>query len=149
MSQVDLAKAVGVATGTISVYENPNGKRYPAFDKTVLIAETLGVSIDWLCGRESKSAMEQGGDALFKGLLEMVETFRLNVEISDDYYCQRVSLCVPTAFTFLIDFFKEYKKIEPILQDEKIDNYLKDGLKKALLEKFKGAILDSDDDYPF
>lgn len=147
MSQADLAKAVGVATGTISVYENPSGGRYPALDKTIAIAETLEVSVDWLCGRENKSAVEQGGLALLKELLAIIEKLDLSVDTASRSGFVSTFIGVPASNTELIGFFKEYKKIEPILQDNTIDDYLKKGLKKALFEKFSKATFD--EDYPF
>ncbi len=145
MSQAELAKAIGVSTGTVSVYENPNGARYPAFDKTVAIAETLGVSIDWLCGRDEKAKARSGVEIL-KDLLDIVEMFDFMVE--NDPFGSSIYLKLPMSCGTVISFFKEYLKIEPILKDKAIDGYLKEGLKKALFEKFKD-FMPSDDDYPF
>ncbi len=136
MSQADLAKAVGVATGTISVYENPSGGRYPAFDKAVAIADTLGVSIDQLCGRGDKTSVKSDDATILKELLDIVEILGFYVKQSGN--CQEeTSLIVPISNTTVNSFFREYLKIKPILKDKSIDDYLKDGLKKALFDKFE------------
>lgn len=53
MKQNELAKAVNVTPTTISSYEKAdtegNGKK-PTLENAQAIAETLGVSLDWLCG---------------------------------------------------------------------------------------------------
>lgn len=53
MKQNELAKAVKVTPTTISSYEKAdtegNGKK-PTLENAQAIAETLGVSLDWLCG---------------------------------------------------------------------------------------------------
>lgn len=53
ISQADLAKAVGVSAATISSYETVNGAKIPSLDKAEGIADKLGVSLDWLCGKDS------------------------------------------------------------------------------------------------
>lgn len=53
MKQNELAKAINVTPTTISSYEKAdtegNGKK-PTLENAQAIAETLGVSLDWLCG---------------------------------------------------------------------------------------------------
>lgn len=48
LSGADLSKQTGIATGTISGYRN--GRSIPNIEVAALIAKTLDVSLDWLCG---------------------------------------------------------------------------------------------------
>lgn len=52
-TQAQLAEKIGVSAQTISAYEkNSSGEKgkTPTLDKVVSLAQTLGVSIDYLCG---------------------------------------------------------------------------------------------------
>ncbi len=81
LKQNELAKAVGVTPTTISAYEKSdtegNGKK-PTLENAQAIAESLGVSLDWLCGMADTSG---GGytnltaETYFKSLVNvLVET---------------------------------------------------------------------------
>ena len=56
-TQAQLGEKVGVSPQTISAYEkNIYGKgKTPTLDNAILIAESLGVSLDYLCGRDDTS----------------------------------------------------------------------------------------------
>lgn len=148
LSQADLAKAVGVSAATISSYETPNGTKIPALDKAEAIAEALGVSLDWLCGLEPDTSKKLDGVNLLNELSEIANILCMTVHISAENefgYNERLNLICDNKD--IIAFFHEREKILPILGDETIDDYLKDGLKKALFEKFKNFTIN--DDYPF
>ena len=49
MTQKDLFKKTGLAMSSICLYET--GKTEPSLFSTFLLADALGVSIDWLVGR--------------------------------------------------------------------------------------------------
>ena len=51
LGQVELAQALGVSKGIISLWEN--GQREPKLSNLVLIAKFFHVSIDYLAGLES------------------------------------------------------------------------------------------------
>ncbi|MGN0667292.1 MAG: helix-turn-helix domain-containing protein [Huintestinicola sp.] len=57
LKQNELARVVGVTPNTISSYERAdtegNGKK-PTLENAQAIADTLDVSLDWLCGRTDK-----------------------------------------------------------------------------------------------
>lgn len=53
ISQVELAKDLGLSAGTIGMYES--GKRKPSFEALESIADYFNVSIDYLVGKESGS----------------------------------------------------------------------------------------------
>jgi transcriptional regulator with XRE-family HTH domain len=53
LSQATLGSRVGVSYVTINHYEQ--NKTAPSIDKLVAIANALGVTLDWLCGKEDGS----------------------------------------------------------------------------------------------
>lgn len=142
ISQADLAKAVGVSAATISSYETVNGAKIPSLDKAEAIADKLGVSLDWLCGYENKEVVDA------RKILDMfaflISHLKIDIVTDGSMYCGE-----PRAYTLIGDdyhiskFLKEYQKIQPVLEDEKIPDYLKKGLLEALYSKFK------DYDYSF
>lgn len=60
LSQIELAKQIGVSQGTISAYEKGTGQKGsgPTVEKVARIAVALGVSVDWLCGIDAPVAAE-------------------------------------------------------------------------------------------
>lgn len=58
ISQADLAKAVGVSAATISSYETANGTKIPSLDRAAAIADELGISLDWLRGKDSTNKVK-------------------------------------------------------------------------------------------
>lgn len=63
MKQSELAQAIGVSTATINSYERNEGTKNPSLDKAVLLSDVLGVSLDWLCGKDSKAVVYTDFDA--------------------------------------------------------------------------------------
>lgn len=59
-SQDDLARALHTDKGMISRYES--GEVQLKIEKMVLIADELGASLDWLCGREEAHPRTKGGE---------------------------------------------------------------------------------------
>lgn len=49
LSQEALSVAAGMSNGVVTVMKYH--RRFPRFEKAVAIADVLGVSLDWLCGR--------------------------------------------------------------------------------------------------
>ncbi len=148
LSQAELAEKVGVSTTTISSYEKSKDTKVPALDKAQTIAEILGVSLDWLCGLEVDDTKKLDGVNLLNELSEIVDILEMNAYISNDNefgYGERLNLIC--SDNDVVKFFHEREKIIPILTDESIDDYLKEGLKKALFEKFKNFTVNKE--YPF
>lgn len=57
MSQADLCKATGMGSSKVS--QLLKGKTYdPRLSTAILLANALGVSLDWLAGREQSPAMD-------------------------------------------------------------------------------------------
>lgn len=64
LKQADLCRMTGMTSSKIS--QLLNGKTYdPRLSTAILLADALGVSLDWLAGRESggSSAIEMDGEA--------------------------------------------------------------------------------------
>ena len=75
LKQQELADIVGIALSTLSAYENiklpqkDKGKA-PSLYTAYKMCETLGVSLDWLCGL---SEYKNGGDISLYGIADMIE----------------------------------------------------------------------------
>lgn len=52
-SKVEVAKALNIATSSMTYYEQ--GKAIPSIDKLYALADYYGVTMDWLCGRVNKN----------------------------------------------------------------------------------------------
>ncbi len=56
ITQKKLAELIGVSVNSCIGYEN--SRREPQLSRAVILADTLNVSIDWLCGRSEKMKLE-------------------------------------------------------------------------------------------
>ena len=135
-SQAELAQAVGVTAATISSYENPKNAKIPALDKAYAMAEALGVGLDRLCGYENEDAVDTR---------KILSTFvfllsHLKIDIATEYityFGERRAYELIGDDYFIGEFLKEYQKIQPVLEDKGIPDYLKNGLLETLYTKFK------------
>ena len=55
LTQSKLAKILGIVQSGVVAYEG--GKRDPSMSKLILLADTLNVSLEWLCGRTEKMSV--------------------------------------------------------------------------------------------
>lgn len=132
ISQAELAQAVGVTAATISSYENPKNAKIPALDKAYAMAEALGVGLDRLCGYENEDAVDA------RKILSTFVFLLLHLKL--DIFTEGLPAFSITGYDEGIgEFLKEYKKIQPVLEDENIPNYLKNGLVETLYSKFKNC----------
>ena len=53
LSKAKVAKALSIATSSMTYYEN--GQSLPSIDKLYALADYYGVTMDWLCGRVNKN----------------------------------------------------------------------------------------------
>ena len=65
LSKTELAKALNIATSSMTYYEQ--GKAVPSIDKLYALADYYGVTMDWLCGRVNKN------DAVLKTEFDVAE----------------------------------------------------------------------------
>ena len=78
LTQKDLATKVGIAAATLSAYE-ASGKP-PTIETAMKLADILGVSLDWLCGRdEPESPVATYGEAI--ALIDRLARSGLNVSM--------------------------------------------------------------------
>lgn len=141
MLQKCLADATGITKQTISAYESNGGSKgkTPTIDKVVSIADALGVSVDYLCGRDKEgvnpSRVENAGDVVESIMriadcvpcyVEVIERHltdeeydRLNYDVPDvDYHTKSTPMLQLTIDNqFVADFFAWYMKLMPLLDD--------------------------------
>lgn len=87
ISQADLAKAVGVSAATISSYETVNGAKIPSLDKAEAIADKLGVSLDWLCGKDGAGKVKISDydlDTFLRALVVVLSDMSIGIKKFDD-----------------------------------------------------------------
>ena len=65
LSKSDVAKALNIATSSMTYYEQ--GQTLPSIDKLYALADYYGVTMDWLCGRVNKN------DAVLKTEFDVAE----------------------------------------------------------------------------
>lgn len=138
ISQAELSRRTGIASATLSSYEK--GKM-PPIDKAFQIAQALNVSLDWLCGCDAESSMNNDDftpEQAMNALLVVLSINGLYCDTKDDMgndygYVHSIAIKNTTVQSFLMD----YLKIKCILDDPNYEQYLKDGLVKAMIEKFK------------
>lgn len=134
ISQAELSRRTGIASATLSSYEK--GKM-PPIDKAFQIAETLNVSLDWLCGSDSETLLNSDSpdpEKIMQALLIVLSVDGLCCDDTTNYeYIESIIINNPTVEAFL----HEYLKIKVILDNPDYEKYLKDGLLKTVIEKFK------------
>lgn len=72
LTQSELAEAVAVSKGAMSMYENPpvGKKTNPLLRTAAAIARTLGVSLDWLCGLQNR---RDSHASIFDAIAEVIK----------------------------------------------------------------------------
>lgn len=119
MTQRDFAKEAGCTAATLSAYEN--GSKSPSLEIIKGIAETFGVSIDWLCGLSDRTTgtvePKTYSDIIFL-LSEIDRKTGLCIEEKSQYVDNKgfktsgcaIHICDYEMETFLSDWAK-YKKL--------------------------------------
>lgn len=74
MKQSELSRRTGIDKGTISLYIS--GKYEPRSNKTVLLAEALGTSPEWIMGFDVPMKKENSPSELTKEEKALLELFR-------------------------------------------------------------------------
>jgi len=60
LTQKALAEIIGV--GENAVHQIERGNNWPSLPSTVRLANHLGLSLDWLCGRDEAHPLVKGGE---------------------------------------------------------------------------------------
>lgn len=73
ITQKELSEKTGISSAMISAYESAGAKagKNPTLNNIYIIANSLGVSIDWLCGSE-KQEQEVTSEMLLSSIMELV-----------------------------------------------------------------------------
>lgn len=82
MTQLELARKIGVSKSVISAYET--GLRLPSFDTLIAIAKTFKISTDYLLGLENtynKQTLDLSGltEAEISALLSLVKAMKQRI----------------------------------------------------------------------
>lgn len=138
-SQAELSKRTGISAATLSTYESSEKPKNPPIDKAIAIAKSLNVSLDWLCGLDNPKKTDES--LTTEEVLDAIMTLSKlsNSDIGADYknYENMGNFVNISLFDdALCDFVTEYMKIRSFMSNPDYPDYLKSGLKKALLDKF-------------
>lgn len=132
-TQNELGKAIGVSAQTISAYEKGSGDKgkNPTLEKVIDIADTLGVSLDELCGRNLNTGnrVKTLGDAA-RLLCEMKDwntvTFSKQKILRSTKNGMREYDDFPPAIAFdagpLRDFLEAFEKLWQLYKEKTIDD---------------------------
>ena len=147
ISQAELSRRTGIAPATLSSYESAENPKNPTIDKVILIAKALNVSIDWLCGLESKTKVNE--EITFNDVMNafMLISSLNAAKIGFQKFYDEHGIMYSRVPTLSIDskifkaFILEYKKISEFIESSDYDNYLKESLKKAITDKFSQYVI--------
>lgn len=148
LSQAELSRRTKIAAATLSTYESTDNPKNPPIDKAIAIAQELNVSLDWLCGLGGDKCSNTSNDITFDNVMEAIMllsslenvSFETCKKYKDDFNCSIVPTIVMDS-QILEKFITEYQKVSDFIETTDYDDYLKDGLKKAILNKFKDYIV--------
>lgn len=132
LTQDKLAKSIGVSAQTISAYEKGGGEKgkNPTLEKVIDIADTLGISLDALCGRDFKGSSEAKtlGD-IARLLCEMKRWYTVTFSEQqvlrkekgfEEYYDTTPVIFFDTGP--LRGFLKDYTKLWQLREEKTIDD---------------------------
>lgn len=148
ISQAELSRRTSIAAATLSSYESTENPKNPTIDKVILIAKALNVSIDWLCGLDNK---EKDNENI--GFDEVMKALSLLLSICGIKFKANESENIPVGEPFstidiysytMTEFLCEYSRIVNFINDTEYPRYLKDGLKKAMFEKFNKYYIENE-----
>ncbi len=143
LSQAELSRRTNISPATLSTYESVENPKNPPIDKAIAIAKALNVSLDWLCGQETKD--ETMSDELtVESVLNAIITLsklrdcEIQVHYENDFgeYTTRPYITISIDNINLCNFAEEYRKINDFMKNPDYADYLKLGLKNTLLNKF-------------
>lgn len=145
ITQAELSRITGIAPATLSSYEK-DGKN-PTIDKAVIIANALDVSLDWMCGNEKEVSEEFKFEDIANALIFLFKYLHFNINFDEkfdenDYTMIHSIVTLTTDSGIIYNFLKEYVKIVDFLNSDDTPKYLKDGLIKVIIDKFKNTSSD-------
>ncbi len=78
MTQVDLARAIGLPPSSIAHFES--GNRKPSFDNLRKLANALNVTTDYLVGRADDPSIAAAADPLYRDVANLTDQNRRTAE---------------------------------------------------------------------
>lgn len=133
---------------SIKLYESEDKPKSPPTDKALTIANALDVSLDWLCGLNSDKGNDKNNEIIFDNIMAAIMllasleqvSFSTKTKYSDDFGCSDIPT-IEMDSQILKKFITEYQKVSEFLKTADYDDYLKEGLKKAIINKFNDYIV--------
>lgn len=103
ITQAELSKLSGVTSATISAYESADNNKgcNPSLANAIKLANSLNVSLDWLCGTTSNKS-DIGITDFLKTLVKLREKTNISID-SIDIAKDEHNYLVPNAFREVID----------------------------------------------
>lgn len=125
MTQSELSDETGLSKAIISAYENPKSKQgaNPSITNVSLLANVLGVSIDWLCGVSEAKEPNSGDDKIstkdfLYAMIEFVDNSEgVNIKncILRGNNCQSIEFVLfNSGWSFLSDFLNDYQAVKSL-----------------------------------
>lgn len=128
LTQKELADMIGVTVAAISSYEREDDPRTPPVRVLIQLAETFGVSIDWLCGMNDGKSLNTYQDAIqaFAALGDAfgftMKAEELDPENPFSFPKYKISLTFDDSTLF--EFVQSWEKIYSLYKAETIDHSL-------------------------
>lgn len=132
LTQRQVAEMSGLTPATISAYEK--GVKNPSFESAVLLANTLDVSLDWLCGKESVLSEPQTYADVIDSLTVLLK--HIKYEIRDNVAGDK-QFCLIINDIELSSFFDGLQKMKQLLDDKIIDKDIFDSWIEGQQKKYK------------
>ncbi len=141
LTQVALAEKTTIAAQTISAYEH--GKKLPTLENAFLLADTLGVSVDWLLGKDIIHNTPSTCADVYE-LIEVLEDALLvtaeveKMALSDEFKTFDIyNISFKTANKILGEALLARQNLLSIIPPDKKDSLYSDNWRKGMLEYLK------------
>lgn len=141
LTQLELAKTAGVTAATISAYESTDEskRKNPSLENAVKISNALSVSLDWLCGNDSYTQLNET-EALLNALMELIFTAP-NVKLEDGptYDSMITELTIDFPITCkLSEYLHKVLDLKDISDKRILPDDMMTTLKESTVNKYKG-----------
>lgn len=148
-SQAELSRKTNISAATLSTYESNKEPKNPPIDKAVAIARELNVSLDWLCGLKSDTDDNTNKEITFNNVMESImllaSLHQIDFSMQKKYAmneCEYSEIpIIQIDSQILKKFIAEYQKVSEFIETTDYDDYLKESLKKAIINKFSDYIV--------
>lgn len=147
-SQAELSRRTKISAATLSTYESNKEPKNPPIDKATSIARELNVSLDWLCGLTNDKDDNINNEITFNNVMESIMllvslnqvTISMQKVYEEEFEYGEIPI-IQMDSQILKNFIVEYQKVSEFIETADYDDYLKEGLKKAITNKFSDYIV--------